>query len=99
VGEPLLPVTVAPMVVSGVVEQEHVAFGADDVAQQLAVVSPTGQRVNDLHAGLDAGQTQDVGGMLELVTLEIRRAAAGMLNGGIVNIGGAYGRCRQAETG
>ena len=54
--QPLFPAPFAPVVERGVVDQEHVALGPDDIAQQFTVVAPAGQHIRHLHAGLDAGQ-------------------------------------------
>src|SRR5262249_41476658 len=82
---------VGELVVGRIVDQQHVALRADDVAQQLAVVAVGGKEVGDAHAGPDAGKAQHVGGPIGGVAFPIVAAAPGVRDGGVVNIGGGCG--------
>ena len=58
----------------------------DDIAQQFTVVAVAGEHVGDVHARLDASQAQQLGRVIEGVTLEIRRRTSGMSNRRIISI-------------
>ena len=87
----LAPDVVRERIVGGVVEQQHVALRSDDEAQQLAVVTARGEYIDDVHAGLDAGQAHHLGGLLGGIAFQIVVAAAGVRDGGVVDVGVARG--------
>jgi cytochrome c peroxidase len=76
----------APPVEGGVVEHQDVTFRADDVAQQFAVIAAAREQIRDLHAGLDAGEAQDVGWVIECVPLPVGVAAGGVRDRGVVQV-------------
>ncbi len=88
----LAPDVVRERVVGGVVEQQHVALRSDDEAQQLAVVAARGEYIDDVHAGLDAGEAHHLGGLLGGIAFQIVVAAAGVRDGVVVDVGVARAR-------
>ena len=102
VGEALLPGILDPVVVGGVVEEQHVPLGADEVAEQLAVVAVRRQVVRHLHAGLDAREAQHFDRVIERVALAILGAAPGVSDRPVVDVGRSgvgAGERRRAEQG
>ncbi len=75
-GDPSFPGVVGPTVERWIVDQQHVPFRAHDVTQQFAVVPVRGHEVADPHARLDAGEAQNLRGMIERVALLIVGGAA-----------------------
>src|SRR5204862_3659452 len=85
------------LVVSGIVDEQHVPLGSHDVAQELAVVAVAGEVIRNLHPRLDPGEAQDFRGMIERVALQVVAAPSLMLDGGLVDVGGPGVGAREPE--
>ncbi len=85
-GNPRLPLILAPFLEGRIVQQQHLSLRAHHMARQLAVVTVPRQEVDDPHARLQTRQTQHVGGMVQSIPLDVAGASALVSNGVVVNI-------------
>ena len=81
VGQPVrcqarLQRAVAPMIEGGIVDHEHLALRTHDEARKLAVIAVAREHIRYSHARLDAGETQQLGRVVQCVSFHIRGAAA-----------------------
>jgi hypothetical protein len=77
-GEALGQALLAEILVTRVVDQEHLAAGSDDAGQDLGVVTPAREDVRHGVAALEAGQGQHLGRLVAGIALAVRGAARGV---------------------
>src|ERR1700722_1193906 len=85
VSQALLPGGVEAVKVC-VVDQQHFAFGTDEIAQELAVITVAAKYVDDAHSRTDARQAQDLRRLVFRVALDVGGAPARMVDRCIVAV-------------